>query len=188
MPSTKQITQLLRAWSEGDQAAPDELAPLVYDELRRRAHLYMRRERKGHTLQTGALINEAYIRLIEYPRVQWKDRAHFFAMASHLMRRVLVDYARNRRSRKRGGDAIQVTLGDLPGFSSEQLLDVIALDEALGKLGAIDVRKCQVFEMRFFGGLSNEEIGAVLGVSRNTVSRDWTFSEVWLRRELTNAR
>lgn len=181
------ITQLLVAWRQGDQRASDELAPLIYQELRRIAHHHMRGEQTEHTLQTTALANEAWLRLVDLERVQWQDRAHFFAMASRMMRRVLVDAARSRRADKRGGGAIQVSLesaGDLGVRDAE----VIALDEALTSLEQLDARKCQVVELRFFGGLSVEETAEALSVSPATIARDWTFARTWLKRELTPSR
>src|SRR5688500_4940689 len=184
--SPKEITQLLVAWGEGDQAALNELAPLVHAELRRLAHHYMGRERPGHTLQTSALINEAYIRLIDWKDVRWQNRAHFFAVAAQFMRRTLVDFARERHYLKRGGDALQVTLGEAADFSVQRDADLVALDEALIALAEVDRRKAQVVEMRFFGGLSVEEVAEVLGVSKETVMRDWRLAKVWLLKEIDN--
>lgn len=182
--SPKEITQLLVAWGEGDQAALNELAPLVHAELRRLAHHYMGRERPGHTLQTSALINEAYIRLIDWKDVRWQNRAHFFAVAAQFMRRTLVDFARERHYLKRGGDALQMTLGEAADFSVQRDADLVALDEALLALAEVDRRKAQVVEMRFFGGLSVEEVAEVLSVSKETVMRDWRLAKVWLLKEL----
>jgi len=184
--SPKEITQLLVAWGEGDRAALEELAPLVHAELRRLAHHYMGRERPGHTLQTSALINEAYIRLIDWKDVRWQNRAHFFAVAAQFMRRTLVDFARERHYLKRGGDALQVTLGEAADFSVQRDADLVALDEALIALAEVDRRKAQVVEMRFFGGLSVEEVAEVLGVSKETVMRDWRLAKVWLLKEIDN--
>lgn len=178
------ITELLLAWRQGDDAARDALAPLVYQELRRLARRHMGGEQPDHTLQPTALVNEAWLRLIDVRRVQWQDRAHFFAVASRMMRRVLVDAARARRSRKRGGGAQDITLDSRVDLGIPQNVDVIALDDALAGLEQLDPRKCQVVELRFFGGLSGEETAEALGVSSATVARDWTFARTWLRREL----
>ena len=182
--SPKEITQLLVAWGKGDQAALEELAPLVHAELRRLAHHYMGRERPGHTLQTSALINEAYIRLIDWKDVRWQNRAHFFAVAAQFMRRTLVDFARERQYLKRGGGALRVTLGEAAAFTVERDADLVALDEALIALAELDRRKAQVVEMRFFGGLSVEEVAEVLSVSKETVMRDWRLAKVWLLKQL----
>ena len=179
-----EITRLLVAWGDGDQSALEELAPLVHSELRRLAHHYMGRERPGHTLQTSALINEAYIRLINWKDVRWQNRAHFFAVAAQFMRRTLVDFARERMYVKRGGDRLQITLGEAAAFTVERGADLVALDEALIALAQVDQRKSQVVEMRFFGGLSVEEVAEVLQVSKETVMRDWRLAKVWLLREL----
>ena len=182
--SPKEITRLLVAWGDGDPAALEELAPLVHAELRRLAHHYMGRERPGHTLQTSALINEAYIRLIDWKDVRWQNRAHFFAVAAQFMRRTLVDFARERQYLKRGGGALQVTLGEAAAFTGERGADLVALDEALTALGQVDGRKAKVVELRFFGGLSIEEVSEVLNVSKETVMRDWRLAKAWLLREL----
>ena len=182
--SPKEISRLLLAWSEGDPSALEQLAPLVHDELHRLAHHYMRGERQGHTLQTSALVNEAYLKLIDIRQVQWQDRAHFFAMSSRVMRRVLVDCARARGYQKRGAGAQQVTLDEGRVGSVQPAADVLALDDALEALAAIDPRKGQVVEMRYFGGLSIEETAEALRVSVRTVKRDWTMAKMWLRREL----
>ena len=181
------ITELLLAWHGGDQDALASLTPLVYDELHRLAHVYMARERPGHPLQATALVNEAYLRLTDSSRVRWQNRAHFLAVAAQLMRRVLVDFARDRRSQKRGGDWRQVTLDEGLILGGEPNVDLIALDEALQRLGALDPRKVQVVEMRFFGGLSLEDAAEVLGVSTDTIGRDWNAAKAWLLRELTRA-
>ena len=186
--SPREVTQLLVAWSDGDAAARDELMPLVYEELRRLAHRYMGRERTGHTLQTSALVNEAYLRLIDQSRVKWQNRAHFFGIAARMMRRILVDYARSRGYAKRGGDARQVSLDEAAVVSEERATEVVALDDALKCLAEIDVRKSQIVELRFFGGLSIEETAEVLAVSPGTVMRDWTLAKAWLRREITADR
>ena len=182
--SPKEITRLLVAWGDGDQSALEELAPLVHAELHRLAHHYMGRERPGHTLQTSALVNEAYIRLIDWKNVRWQNRAHFFAVAAQLMRRTLVDFARDRQYLKRGGGALQVSLGEAAAFTVERGADLVALNEALSALAEVDPRKGQVVEMRFFGGLSIEEVAEVLKVSKETVMRDWRLAKVWLLREL----
>jgi len=179
-----EITQLLLAWNEGDDQALDRLMPLVHDELHLLAHRYMAGERTGHPLQTTALVNEAYLRLIDSSRVRWQNRAHFFAVSAQLMRRILVDAARSRRKLKRGGDAIHVSLDEALSVSNEPAAAVIALDEALTALAAFDVRKSKVVELRFFGGLSVDETAEVLNVSVMTVMRDWSFAKAWLLREL----
>jgi RNA polymerase sigma-70 factor, ECF subfamily len=176
------VTRLLRAWSSGDSEALTALTPLVYEELHRRAHWHMRRENPGHTLQTTALVNEAYLRLVDMRQVSWRDRAHFFALASRVIRHVLVDAARSRRSLKRGADASPEPLDEDLLLSENP--DIIALDDALRALSAIDERKNQVVELRFFGGLTVEETAEVLGVSTETVKRDWKLAKAWLRREL----
>ena len=182
--SPKEITRLLVAWGDGDRSALEELAPLVHTELHRLAHHYMGRERHGHTLQTSALVNEAYVRLIDWKEVRWQNRAHFFAVSAQLMRRILVDFARDRQYLKRGGGALRVSLGEAEAFSVERGADLVALDEALTGLAEVDRRKGQVVEMRFFGGLSVEEVAEVLKVSKETVMRDWRLAKAWLLREL----
>jgi RNA polymerase sigma factor (TIGR02999 family) len=182
--SSHQITELLVAWSEGDRTALEELTPMVHAELRRLAHQYMGRERPGHTLQTSALVNEAYLRLIDWKNVRWQNRAHFFGVSAQLMRRILVDYARERQYLKRGGGALQVSLSEAAAFSLERSSDLVALDEALTALSKMDRRKEQVVELRFFGGLSVKEAAEVLKVSAETVMRDWRLAKVWLLREL----
>lgn len=182
--SPQDVTQLLVAWRNGDQDARDELMPLVYQELHRLAHHYMSRERPGHTLQTSALVNEAFMRLVDQTDVQWQNRAHFFGIAAQMMRRILVDYARNRRYAKRGGGAGQVSLDEELIVSEGRSAEVVALDDALQGLANVDQRKSQVVELRFFGGLSIEETADVLGVSPGTVMRDWTLAKAWLRREM----
>jgi RNA polymerase sigma factor (TIGR02999 family) len=178
------VTALLRAWSDGNKAALEQLTPLVEAELRRLARTYMRRERRGHTLQTTALVNEAFLRLTGARSIGWQDRAHFLGIAARLMRRVLVDHARARGYRKRGGGVQRVTLNDGLIKSPEPALDVIALDRALEVLAAVDARKSRVIELRFFGGLSVEETAEVLHVSPDTVKRDWRLAKLWLLREL----
>jgi RNA polymerase sigma-70 factor (ECF subfamily) len=182
--SPHEVTQLLVAWSEGDRAALDELTPLVYEELHRLARKHMNRERQGHTLQTSALVNEAYLRLIDQKNVHWQNRAQFFSIASRLMRRILVDHARSHRYAKRGGDIRRVSLDEAAVVAQEQAAELVALDDALKSLAAIDPRKCQVVELRFFGGMSVEESAEVLGVSAVTVMRDWSTAKAWLQRAM----
>ena len=184
IPSTAQVTNFLLAWGNGDEAAFEQLVPVVHAELRRIARRHMGHEHAGHTLQPTALVNEAYLRLIDVRRVQWQDRAHFFAMSSRVMRRVLVDSARARGYQKRGAGAQKVTLDEERVGTAQPAADVVALDEAIEALSAVDPRKAQVVEMRYFGGLSIEETGEALGVSVRTVKRDWTMAKLWLRREL----
>jgi len=180
-----EITRLLLAWSEGDGEALDRLAPLVYAELRRLAKSYMRKERAGHTLQTTALINEAYLRLIDAGQVEWQNRAHFFGVAACAMRQILVAMARERGCEKRGGGARQVSLDEAMVIDAGPDEDLVALDEALEALARFDARKAQVVEMRFFGGLTEAEIAATLDVSSETVRRDWRLARSWLRRKLS---
>ena len=181
--SALDVTKLLRDWTGGDRAALDRLIPLVYDELRRTAAAYMHRERTGHTLQATALINEAYLRVIDINRIEWRDRTHFFALCAQIMRRILVDRARSRIYQKRGGGARPVTL-DKALIVGEPAADLIALDDALSALAKHDERKARVVELRFFAGLSVEETAAVLKVSPQTVLRDWSLSKAWLAREM----
>ena len=178
------VSALLHAWSGGDGAALDRLTPIVYNELRRLASYYMKGERGGHSLQTTALVNEAYLRLVNVQRMQWQDRAHFFAVSAQLMRRILVDYAR-RHNLKRGGAMVQVSLHDGALITRGTDLDMVMLDSALTSLEAMDPRKAQIVEMRFFGGLSVEETAEVLHISAITVKRDWRAAKLWLYRELT---
>lgn len=182
--TSKEITQLLTAWSDGDESALDRLAPLIHSELHRLAHHYMRRERPGHLLQTSALVNEAYVRLIDWKNVRWQNRAHFFAVAAQMMRRILVDFARESQYLKRGGGALQVSLSLAASFVMDRNTDLVALDEALTALAQVDARKVRVVEMRFFAGLSVEEVAEVLEVSKETVMRDWRLAKAWLLREL----
>jgi RNA polymerase sigma factor (TIGR02999 family) len=184
IPPTAQVTNLLVAWGQGDEAAFEQLIPVVHAELRRIARRHMGHERGGHTLQPTALVNEAYLKLVDVRQVQWQDRAHFFAMSSRVMRRVLVDAARARGYQKRGGGAQQVTLDEGRVGGPQPAADVLALDDALTALAAIDPRKSQVVEMRYFGGLSIEETAEALDVSVRTVKRDWTMAKLWLLREL----
>ncbi|MBI4903673.1 MAG: sigma-70 family RNA polymerase sigma factor [Acidobacteria bacterium] len=181
----EEITSLLLEWNGGDRDALDRLIPLVYDELRRLAHRHMRRERPGHPLQTTALVNEAYLRLIDSSRVRWKSRAHFFAVSAQLMRRILVDTARSRQKLKRGGAAAVVPLEEAAIVAAGRPIDLIALDLALSKLTEFDERKGTVVELRYFGGLSVDETAEVLAVSPITVMRDWDLAKVWLLRELS---
>jgi RNA polymerase sigma-70 factor, ECF subfamily len=183
-PSSHQVTQLLLAWGSGDAAAFNELMPLVYAELRTLAGRQMQRERSGHTLQATALVHEAYLRLIDQRQVHWQNRAQFFAVAAQVMRRVVVDYARKRRRIKRGGGTPHLSLDEAALLTPSQSPQVLELDEALYRLAAVDERKSRVVEMRYFGGLSVEEVAAVLGVSENTVISDWAVAKAWLRREL----
>jgi RNA polymerase sigma-70 factor (ECF subfamily) len=174
---------LLRAWSDGDRDALDRLTPIVYDELHRLARHYMKRERPGHSLQTTALVNEAYIRLVDYKRMQWQNRAHFFAVSAQLMRRILVEHAR-RHNLKRGGGVPHVSLEETAMVGIDRAANMVALDDAMDQLARLDPRKVQVVEMRFFGGLSVEETAEVLKVSPVTVMRDWSTAKAWLYREM----
>jgi len=183
-PSSQEITQLLLAWSDGDQAALEKLTPLVYAELHRLARGYMFGERPGHTLQTTALINEVYLRLIDWKNVRWQGRAHFFGVAAQVMRRILVDFARARHYAKRGGAAQQVSLDEAVTIHEDRSAELIALDEALKSLAEIDPRKSQVVELRFFGGLSAKETAEALQMSLRTVEREWNSARAWLYREL----
>ena len=183
VPSPKEVSRLLIDWGNGDQAALDELIPLVYDELRRLAGRYMRRESQGHTLQTSALVNEAYLRLVDQKNVQWQNRAHFFGVAAQLMRRILVDHARSRSRAKRGGGVQMVSLVE-HAVMSKEVAEVIALDEALNNLAEMDPRKSQIVEMKFFGGLTTEEVAEVLKVTSRTVEREWRKAKAWLNRAL----
>jgi len=183
MGDVDDVSKLLCAWSAGDQSALERLTPIVYDELRRRASLCMKRERTGHSLQTTALVNEAYMRLVDYKRMQWQDRAHFFAVSAQLMRRILVDHAR-RHNIKRGGGLQHVSLEEAAVVGGGRAEDLVALDDAMNALARRDPRKVQVVEMRFFGGLSVQETAEVLKVSPVTVRRDWSTAKVWLYREL----
>jgi RNA polymerase sigma factor (TIGR02999 family) len=186
--SPGEVTTLLRAWQGGDKAALDRLVPLVYGELRRISHRRLARERGDHSLQTTALINEAYIRLADVEGLEWQDRAHFFAIAANLMRRVLVDRARSRAYLKRGGGAQMVSLDEALAVSPRPGLDLVKLDDALKALSEFDPRKARVVELRFFGGLSGHEAAAVLGISRETVKRDWRVAKMWLLCEMTDVR
>ncbi len=184
-PSPEDITGLLIAWSGGDRAALDRLMPLVYQELRRLARRQMRRERPGDTFQTTALVNEAYLRLVDYERVQARDRSHFLSIAAQAMRRILIERARSRRTDKRGSNPQRVSLEDAANVSDERATELVALDDALRVLAAIDPRKSQLVELKYFGGLTIEETADVLGVSTPTVERDWRTAKIWLHREIT---
>ena len=186
-PATHDLTQLLRLWSEGNKSALDQLVPLVHAELHRLARGYMRGERQGHTLQTTALINEAFLRLIDCKNVSWQNRAHFFGVSAQLMRRIPVDFARSRRNAKRGGDVSRVTFNEalIPAASGT---DVVAVDDALKSLEVLDSRKAQIVELRFFGGLTTEETSEVLKLSTRTVEREWSLAQAWLLRELRKTK
>jgi RNA polymerase sigma factor (TIGR02999 family) len=184
-PSAHQLSELLIAWGNGNQNALEQLVPLVYEELRRLAHRYMRRERPGHSLQTTAVVHEAYLRLIDQKHVEWQNRVHFFAIAAQMMRRILITHAQSHAYAKRGGRTFKVSLDEAAILSKERAGELIALDAALKSLTAIDPRRSQVVELRFFGGLSNEEIAEVLKISTNTVTRDWNVAKAWLHREMS---
>jgi RNA polymerase sigma factor (TIGR02999 family) len=184
-PRQHDITQLLAKWSDGNQSALDELYPLVYDELHRLARRYMSRERKGHTLQTTALINEAYVRLVDQRNVHWANRSHFFAISAQIMRRILIDHARRNAYAKRGGGAQQVSLEEVAAVTPDPGRALVRLDEALKSLAERDPRRSQVVELRYFGGLNNAEIAGVLKISENTVTRDWNMARAWLYQQLT---
>lgn len=184
-PPQHDITKLLAEWSDGNQSALDRLYPLVYDELHRLARRYMSRERKGHTLQTTALINEAYVRLVDQKHVHWANRSHFFAISAQIMRRILIDHARRHAYAKRGGGAQQVSLEEVAAVAPDPGRELIRLDEALKSLAEMDPRRSQVVELRYFGGLNNEEIAGVLKISENTVTRDWNMARAWLYQQLS---
>jgi RNA polymerase sigma-70 factor (ECF subfamily) len=186
--SPKEVTQLLKDWSNGDESALDKLTPLVYQELRHLAHYYMSRERPGHTLQTTALVNEAYLRLINQNPVHWQNRAHFFGVAAQVMRHLLVDYARKHARDKRGGELQQVSLDEAAVMSPERSSEMIALDEALVELTTLDPRKGRIVELRFFGGLNIEEIAHVLHVAPITVRREWNSAKAWLYKAVTSGQ
>jgi RNA polymerase sigma factor (TIGR02999 family) len=183
--SQEEVTQLLIQWREGNQGALDQLLPLVYDELRRLANAYLRKERPDHTLQSTALVHEAYLRLIGQREIQWQNRAQFFGVAAQMIRRILVDHARGRISAKRGGGAPKLSLDEGLAVAGGKGLDLVALDDALAALGVIDPQQCRIVELRFFGGLSIEETAEVIGVSTATVKRDWSVARAWLFRELS---
>jgi len=182
------ITDLLVSYGRGDKESLDKLMPVVYDELRRQAARYLRREQAGHTLQTTALIHEAYVRLVDQRNVQWQNRAHFFGIAAQMMRRILVDHARTKKRAKRGGSDIRVSLDDATVAVKGQDLDVVAVDEALSRLEQIDKQQSRVVELRFFSGLTVEETAEVMGISPATVKRDWSMAKAWLHRELSGDR
>ena len=183
-PNSQNITELLVGYGRADKEALDQLMPLVYDELHRQAARYLRREQAGHTLQTTALIHEAYVRLVDQRNVQWQNRAHFFGIAAQMMRRILVDHARAKKRVKRGGSEVRVTLGDATVVAKDQDLDIVALDEALERLAQLDEQQSRVVELRFFSGLTVEETAEVMGISKATVKRDWSVAKAWLHREL----
>jgi len=183
-PSSNNVSQLLIAWSQGDEAALEQLTPLVYDELHRLARRYMRRESPGHTLQTSALVNEAYLRLIDQRNVSWQNRSHFFGIASQLMRRILVDHARSHARQKRGGHAQRLSLDATAIVSKEGVVDLVAIDEALSELAQFDSQKSRIVEMKFFGGLTNDEVAACLNVSSRTIEREWRKAKAWLKAAL----
>jgi RNA polymerase sigma factor (TIGR02999 family) len=184
-PATPNITQLLIAWNRGDQDALAQLTPLVYKELHRLAHRYLAGERRGHVLQTTALVNEAFVRLIDWRQVEWQSRAHFFGVAATLMRHILVQFAREQKAAKRGGDAIEVSLSEATAVDARHNPDLVLLDEALGKLEKLDARQARIVELRFFGGLSLEETAEVVKVSVSTVRRDWRMAQAWLYQQLS---
>jgi RNA polymerase sigma factor (TIGR02999 family) len=184
LPSTHEVTQLLKAWTTGDEQALEKLTPLVYKQLHRVAQHYMAGERSSHTLQATALVNEVYLRLVDCGQINWQDRAHFFAVSARLMRRILIDFARSRGYQKRGASAPHMSLDEAPSVCNEPDTNLVALDDALKTLATIDERKAKVVELRFFGGLSIEETAEVLKVSAETVVRDWRLAKVWLLREL----
>jgi RNA polymerase sigma factor (TIGR02999 family) len=188
VPSKVEVTQLLKAWGQGDDGALGRLIPLVQNELHRLARRYMSREQPDHTLQTTALVNEVYLRLVDMPQMSWQDRAHFFAISARMMRRILTDFARSRNYQKRGGTALHVSFDEALAVSQEQDAEIVAIDDALSKLAALDSRKSQVVELRFFGGLSEVEIAEVLKVSPETVRRDWRFAKSWLHRVLSGEK
>lgn len=183
--SPKEVTRLLRAWHDGDQTALDELMPLIYGELKRIAARYLRREQRGHLLQTTALVNEAYLKLAACDETEWNSRAHFFGAAAQAMRRILVDHARTHKNIKHGGDVLKVSLAEAAEQAEESALDLVALDDALQDLTKLDPRKCRVVELRYFGGLSVAETAAVMNVSEITVMRDWNTARAWLLRALS---
>lgn len=189
MPHSPQnVTELLIAWSDGNKQALDLLMPIVFDELRRQASGYLRRERAGHTLQTTALVNEAYLRLVDQNNVRWQNRAHFFGIAAQLMRRILVDHARAKHRAKRGGDDLRVTLDEATAVGGDRDVDLVALDEALDRLAKFDLQQSRVVELRFFSGLNVEETAEVLRISPATVKRDWSVAKAWLHREISGSK
>lgn len=188
-PPAKDVTQMLMNWSNGDSAALDELLPVVYDELRQQAARYLSREQPGHTLQATALVNEAYLRLVDQTHVNWQNRAHFFGAAANLMRQILIQHARAKHADKRGGDAQKLYLDEVSGLADnlvkEQNLDLLALDDALQQLAVVAPQQSRVVELRFFGGLSIDETATVLGISPATVKREWNMAKAWLHREIS---
>lgn len=184
MSSPPNVTEMLNKWKDGDQDALEKLIPVVYDELRRQAARYLRRERRGHTLQATALIHEAYLRLINQATIEWKNRAHFYAIAARLMRQILVDHSRRRQAGKRGGSDIRVPLEEAMVTTPGRNVDLVALDEALTRLAEIDPQQSRIVELRYFSGLSVEETAEVLGVSSRTVKRDWNVAKAWLRQQI----
>jgi RNA polymerase sigma-70 factor, ECF subfamily len=187
-PAIHEVTQLLKAWSVGDEGALEKLTPMVYRQLHQIARRYMAGERSGHTLQTTALVNEAYLRLVDCGKVNWQDRAHFFAVSAQLMRRILIDFARSRDYLKRGGAVAHISLEEAPSVCNELDPNLVALDDALKALSVVDERKSKVVELKFFGGLSVEETAEVLRVSSDTVIRDWRLAKIWLLRELSRGK
>lgn len=185
--SSQGITQLLERWSQGDEEALDQLMPLVYDELHRLAGAYLRRERREHTLQPTALVNEAYLKLVRQRNIQWQNRAQFFGVAAQLMRRILVDHARVNNADKRGGDRVNVSLKNIGAFGTQPTTDVLALHDVLNRLAEIDPDQSRIVELRFFGGLTIEEAAEVMQVSHSTVEREWKIAKAWLKRELTKS-
>ena len=183
-PPRQEVTQVLVDWNKGDQHAPDRLMPLVYEELRKLARNYLQRERSDHTLQATGLVHEAYLRLVDQTSMSWQNRAHFFAVAAQVMRRILVDYARSHRAEKRGGEREKIEFDEALAPSGEKAVDLIALDDALQDLVTFDPRQSRIVELRFFGGLTNEEIADVLGISARTIKREWRLAKAWLRREI----
>lgn len=183
--TSQNVTQLLIGWSNGDREALDALLPVVYEELRKQAANYLRRERVGHTLQTTALIHEAYLKLVDQKNVHWQNRAHFFGIAAQLMRRILVDHARTKKRAKRGGSNIRVSFNEANVLAPSQNLDIVALDEALERLSQIDEQQSRIVELRFFSGLTVEETAAILAISPATVKRDWSMAKAWLHREIS---
>lgn len=184
-PPPNEITDRLIAWGAGDRAAFDQLLPVVYQELRRMAGSYLRQENPGHTLQPTALVHEAWLRLIDQARVDWRNRAQFFGVAAQMMRRILVDHAKTKHREKRGGDAVKLSLGEVINLSCERAADLLALDDALNELARIDERKSRVVELRYFGGFSVEETAQILGVSPETVMRDWKLAKAWLYQQIS---
>ena len=184
MPSTQDVTQILRELSDGSQTAPSKLMPLVYDELRKLAQGYLQSERSGHTLQATALVHEAYLRLVDWRNVSWQNRAHFFALAAQVMRRILVDHAREKNAQKRGGGLTKLSLQEAVSFPEQREVDLVALDDALQALVQLDATQGKIVELRFFGGLTIEETAEALGISPATVKREWTLAKAWLHKAI----